>query len=94
MLRIRLLAVGLFVFTWLAGAAATPLTGAEAGLDSWRQTRQGWQRSEDFLAPPLEYRRPALHPLVMGSMEILLTVTAMLTFSNRMETRSVSDEAD
>ena len=83
MLRIRLLVVGLFVVTWLAGDAAHSSLAAEGRFDAWRQTRDGWQRSDNFLAPPIEYRRPALHPLVVGLLEILLTITAMLTFSDR-----------
>jgi hypothetical protein len=86
MLRIRLFIIGLFMLTWLTSTAArtspTELAaGGSMGLDAWRQTRQGWQRCDVFLTPPIEYRRPALHPLVVGSLQILLTVTAMLIFS-------------
>jgi hypothetical protein len=60
-------------------AASSPLAaGLAAPLDSWRQTRQGWQRCQDFLGPPIEYRCPALHPAVVGILEVLLSVTAML----------------
>jgi hypothetical protein len=88
MLRIRLLIIGLFTLTWLAGAAAISFptespAGEPVGLDAWRQTSHGWQRCDVFLTPPIEYRHPAIHPLVVGSLQILLTVTAMLTFSVR-----------
>src|SRR5580704_14904131 len=51
--------------------------------DPWRQTSQGWQRCENFLGPPIEYRRPALHPAVVGTLEVLLSVTALLALGER-----------
>lgn len=51
-------------------------------LDSWRQTGQGWQRCEDFLGPPIEYASPALHPLVVGALEVLLSVAALLALGD------------
>jgi len=66
---------------WLPGPAACPSIAGESRLDSWRQTRQGWERREDFLSPSFEYRRPTLHPAVVGSLEVLLSVTAMLALS-------------
>jgi hypothetical protein len=81
MLRLRLLAVGLFLLTCIAAAPSPTMAGPERP-DTWRQTRQGWQHSEDFLSPPIEYRRAALHPTVVGLLEVLLTVSATLTLSN------------
>jgi hypothetical protein len=81
MFRIRVFAAGLFLLVGLASIPGNSFTAAEGRLDSWRQTRQGWQRCEEFLAPPLEYRCPALHPFVVGSLEILLTMTTMLALS-------------
>ncbi len=71
----------LFVAAFLMFLIAAPAGGGAseaARYDSWRQTSQGWQRCEDFLAPPIEYRRPSLHPAVVGSLEVLLSVTALL----------------
>jgi hypothetical protein len=80
MSRLRFLAAGLFLLTWFV--AASPSTGSEQRADTWRQTRQGWQHSEDFIGPPVEYRRPSLHPAVVGSLEVLLTMLAMLALPN------------
>jgi hypothetical protein len=82
MFRIRLLAAALFLPICFASISGDTSTATEARIDSWRQTRQGWQRCEDFLGPPVEYRRPALHPAVVGSLEVLLTMTAMLALSD------------
>ncbi len=90
MSRLRFLAVGFFLLAWLV-AAASPSTAGEARIDTWRQTRQGWQRSEDFLGPPIEYRRPALHPALVGSLEVLLTMSAMLALSNERRVASISE---
>jgi hypothetical protein len=81
MLRLRSLAIGLFVLTVII-AAASPTPAADGAPDTWRQTSQGWQHSEDFLSPSVEYRRPALHPAIVGSLEILLTMSALLALSN------------
>ena len=81
MSRLRFLAIGFWLLAWFA-AAASPSTADDDRADTWRQTRQGWQHSEDFLGPPIEYRRPALHPAVVGSLEVLLTMSAMLALSN------------
>jgi hypothetical protein len=81
MSRLRFLAVGLFLLAWFA-AAASPSRADDDRADTWRQTRQGWQHREDFLEPPVEYRRPALHPALVGSLEVLLTMSAMLALSN------------
>jgi len=75
-------AIALFLLMWLATATGDTSVATPGRADSWRQTRQGWQRCEDFLGPPLEYRHPALHPLVVGSLEVLLTMTAMLALSD------------
>ena len=77
----RPLVVAAFLLGWLAAAGDHCASGGER-LDSWRQTRQGWQRCEEFLAPPIEYRCPALHPAVVGSLEVLLSVTALLALGD------------
>ena len=89
MSRLRFLAVGILLMVWFA-AAASP-TIADDRADTWRQTRQGWQHSEDFLGPPVEYRRPALHPAVVGSLEVLLTMSAMLALSNDRRAKTIPE---
>ena len=81
MSRLRFLAAGLLLITCIASAQSPSMAASERS-DTWRQTSEGWQRSDDFLSPPIVYRRPALHPAVVGSFEVLLTVWAMLTLSN------------
>ena len=78
--RFRWLIIALFVLPWLASEAIAPLAATEDMSGSWRRTRQGWQRVECF-QPPIPYRRPALHPGVVGALEVLLTMTAMLALS-------------
>jgi len=81
MRRFRWLIFALFALPWLASEAAAPVMATEDIAAGWRRTRDGWQRVETF-CPPIPYRRPALHPVVVGALEILLTMTAMLALSN------------
>jgi hypothetical protein len=78
--RLRWLIFALFVLPWLASNAIAPAAASEDS-GGWRRTNQGWQRME-FVPPANEYRRPALHPAVVGSLELLLTMTAMLALSH------------
>lgn len=60
-----------------------PLAPSPDSLDSddgWRRTRHGWQRMDQW---PSAYRsqRPLLHPMVVGLLECLLTLSALLAFS-------------
>ncbi len=70
----------MLVLPWIAGEAACPAVATEDRSGSWRRTDEGWQRTEVF-RPPVQYRRPGLHPLIVGSLEVLLTMTAMLALS-------------
>ncbi len=90
MSRLRFLAVGFLLLAWFA-AAASPTIADDDRADTWRQTRQGWQHSEDFLGLPVEYRRPVLHPAVVGSLEVLLTMSAMLALSNDRRARTIPE---
>jgi hypothetical protein len=78
--RFRWLIIALFVLPWLASEAIAPALATQDMSGGWRRTREGWQRIELF-RPAIEYRRPALHPTVVGSLEVLLTMTAMLALS-------------
>jgi hypothetical protein len=82
----RWLIIALFLLPWLAGNAIAPSDAAEDMSGGWRRTSQGWQRVE-LVCPPMQYRRPALHPALVGSLEVLLTMTAMLSLSNRRRLR-------
>ena len=51
-------------------------------LDCWRRTPRGWEQA-DWLAPEIPERCPALHPGVVGLLELLVSVTALAAFSGR-----------
>ncbi|MEI8373500.1 MAG: hypothetical protein WCJ35_11790 [Planctomycetota bacterium] len=80
MFRLRWLIIVVFILPWLASEAAGPAAATEDISGSWRRTREGWQRLE-LLRPAIQYPRPTLHPAVVGSLELLLTMTAMLALS-------------
>ncbi len=82
----RWLIIALFLVPWLAGNAIAPSDAAEDMSGGWRRTNHGWQRVE-VVCPPMQYRRPALHPALVGSLEVLLTMTAMLSLSDRRRLR-------
>ena len=81
MFKLRWLILVVFILPWLASEAAGPDVATEDISGSWRRTREGWQRIELF-RPAIQYHRPTLHPAVVGSLELLLTMTAMLALSN------------
>ncbi len=76
----RWLMIAVFVLLWFATEATAPAVATEDMSTGWRRTREGWQRIE-LLRPAIPYRRPELHPAVVGSLEVLLTMTAMLALS-------------
>jgi hypothetical protein len=57
----------------------------------WRRTNCGWQRVES-LGPPPQSERPTLHPAIVGGLEILLTLTALVAFSSGESAREASCE--
>jgi hypothetical protein len=77
MRRYLWLMIALIVFPGPPGEAIAPALAD----GPWRRTQEGWQRVDTFVTP-VQYRRPALHPAVVGSLEVLLTMTAMLALSN------------
>jgi hypothetical protein len=87
MYRLRCLIIALFVMLWFTSLAAAPAMATEDASGGWRRTANGWQRIE-VLGPGIPYRRPALHPAVVGLLEILLTMTAMLALSEEFGVES------
>jgi hypothetical protein len=93
--RCRWLVVAVFFLPLLANEAtvAPGAPGQALAIEDvsgpWRRTREGWQRVELF-GPQIPYRRPALHPAVVGSLELLLTMTAMLALSRKRGDFSLS----
>lgn len=56
-----------------------PTTATGASLDSWRLTRDGWEQAS-WLTPPTSRPAPSLHPAVVGLLELLLSLTALVAF--------------
>ncbi len=73
-----LILVGLL---WLASEAplAAPQPSAETPT-GWRRTAEGWELASLW---PLHRapREPALHPAVVGLLQLLLAATALVAFS-------------
>jgi hypothetical protein len=58
-------------------AEAAPLSCETA----WRRTRDGWELPSRWPSQRMVGANPpALHPIVVGSMELLLALTALLAF--------------
>lgn len=66
---------------WLASevplAKSHPAREPEA---DWRRTADGWEHASQW-APRPKIRPPAVHPLVIGLLQILLTSAAFVAFS-------------
>ncbi len=84
----RWLILAVLLLLWLVAEATSPANAIEDMSGKWRRTGDGWQRVE-FFRPPVQYRRPALHPAVVGSLEALLAMTAMLALSKPDHSRTV-----
>ncbi|HUT90892.1 MAG TPA: hypothetical protein VMY37_15415 [Thermoguttaceae bacterium] len=87
MRRLGWLLVLLAAVGWLATEVRLPETPAapDRPLDSWRRTPDGWQRAT-WLAPQTPIRRPALHPVVVGLLELLVCLAALVAFPTGAET--------
>lgn len=80
MRRIGWLVLLLAAFGWLAAESPPPADQRPPADLSWRRTRDGWQRAT-WLADPIPVHRPALHPAVVGTLELLLSMTALVAFA-------------
>jgi len=74
------LLLSLLLVGWLA--AIVPLGDAEpdARLPAWRRTVDGWERPT-WSTVGSGMGPPALHPAVVGALEALLSLLALLAFS-------------
>jgi hypothetical protein len=57
----------------------------------WRRTRDGWEPA-GWLTPPVRAHKPALHPVVVGLLELLLAVTALVAGSRSAASSRHSSE--
>ncbi|NLE39006.1 MAG: hypothetical protein GX621_13365 [Pirellulaceae bacterium] len=74
------LAAVLVVLGWMLSEAPVARTSLdEPTVTVWRRTSEGWQRPEDWSEPPV-VRRPNLHPLVVGSLQLLVSLAALVAF--------------
>jgi len=66
---------------WLACEIRLPETTAATGasLDSWRRTRDGWEHAS-WLTAQTRSPAPALHPAVVGLLELFLSLAALVAF--------------
>ena len=48
----------------------------------WRHTKNGWQNLLDW-KNPAPVSKPDLHPAVLGSIQLLVSLTALIAFSTR-----------
>jgi len=77
---------------WLACEIRLPGTPTASGvrLDSWRRTRDGWEKAT-WLTSQIPSRRPALHPGVVGLLELLLSLAVVVAFSGRRRAKATDD---
>lgn len=57
----------------------------------WRKTRDGWERPT-WLAPPIE-GKPAIHPAVVGIIQLLVSMLALVAFSGESSARRARPRA-
>jgi hypothetical protein len=69
---------------FLPEAASSPSYARSDGLTpwDWRRTRDGWQRAE-WLMPSPAQQKPPLHPSVVATLELLLSIGALAAFPVR-----------
>ena len=71
----------LVALVWLAERLPSePASSSSDATHGWRRTNHGWQRLES-LHRPASSEPPSLHPAIVGGLEILLTLTALVAFS-------------
>jgi hypothetical protein len=89
-----MIAVAVLCVVWIGGSLAVRDAGltsadgssppAATGADPWRRTVNGWERMSNLqVGPrPVAAQEPLVnvHPLVVGSFELLLSLAALLTW--------------
>ncbi|MEX0714378.1 MAG: hypothetical protein WD278_18725 [Pirellulales bacterium] len=64
---------------WLACEVPIASQAGQQFENPWRRTPHGWQKVS-YWQPPPPYR-PALHPAVVATLEILLSLIALVAFA-------------
>jgi len=69
---------------WTASRVSSPWLAPASGLTpwDWRRTRDGWQRAA-WLMPTAAEQKPPLHPSVVATLELLLSIGALAAFPAR-----------
>lgn len=81
------LATVLVVLGWILSEVPLARTSLEEPASAaWRRTNDGWQRPSDWTTPP-EIRHPNLHPLVVGTLELLASLAALVAFPSGSHAR-------
>lgn len=76
---------GLMLILVVAGWVACEMpfsetpTAPQRPPDCWRHTRYGWEQA-NWIGQPIPQRRPALHPGVVGLLELLVSIMALVAF--------------
>ena len=66
---------------WLASEVPLAETRPERPLKAdWRRTAQGWERPSTWPAQT-KIRRPAVHPVVVGLLQLFLALAVLIAFS-------------
>ena len=60
---------------------------SERRLDCWRRTRDGWEIA-NWVMPEPPTRCPALHPGVVGLLELLVSIAALIAFPAQLGAKS------
>ena len=75
-------------FAWVA--SEVPLSGDTPQPSyevAWRRTAHGWEKPTAWHDKPAPHR-PALHPMVVALLQVLLTLAALIAFS-RSDTSAI-----
>jgi hypothetical protein len=78
--------VGLFIvlasMAWLARQwPSDPASQSGVAASPWRHTVGGWEKLD--LEPAANSHEPALHPALVGSMQVMLVMLALLSLPNK-----------
>ncbi len=89
---IGLLLLVLVGLCWLASEVSPQRT--DAFESQWRRTVDGWELKSAWARAPSDARPATVHPAVIGTLQILLAVGALLAFSNERDERPKTSAID